>query len=141
VCVYPPQTDIAGFACAIAGLSLCDHLTSDNARWTKSLRDRLGLTTLVRLAGLLWCAAAGRARHTVRLAPLPGRLEGRTLFLIEERTRTISIVHKPCHSAAPLRSLPGLAPFVALLRTSHALRSTQGWAGAHRRALSPAHSR
>ena len=126
---------------ATAGLSLCDHLTSDNARWTKSLRDRFGLTTLVRLAGLRWGAAAGRTRPTGRLAPLPWRLEGRTLFLVEERTRTISIVHKPCHSAAPLRSLPGLAPFVALLRTSHALRRAQGGAGAHRRALSPEHSR
>jgi hypothetical protein len=128
VFVYPPKKDIARFECAIAGISRCDHLTADHARWTQSLRDSFGLTTLVRLEGRLWGAASGRTRPTVRLAPLPWSLEGRTLCLLEERPRTISIVHKPCHSAAPLLSLPGLAPFVELLSTSHAIRSAQGWA-------------
>ena len=47
-------------------------LGSDNPSCTKSLRDSFGLTTLVRLEGILWCAALGRTRHTVRM---PG--EGR----------------------------------------------------------------
>ena len=64
----------------------------------------------------------------VHLPPLTWSLDGRTLFLSEERTNTISIVHTPCHSAAPMLSLPGLAPFVELLSTSHAIRSAQGWA-------------
>src|SRR4029453_7004966 len=55
---------------------------------TKSLRYSFGLTTLVRLEGIPWCAALGRTRHTVRLAPLPWSLDGRTLFLSEERTNT-----------------------------------------------------
>jgi hypothetical protein len=93
---------------------------------TKSLRDSFGLTTLVRLEGILWCAALGRTRHTVRLPPLTWSLDGRTLFLSEKRTNTIPILHKPCHSAAPMLSLPGLAPFVELLSTSNAIRSAQG---------------
>jgi hypothetical protein len=64
----------------------------------------------------------------VRLAPLTWSLDGRTLFLSEERTNTIPIVPKPCRSAAPMLSLPGLAAFVELLNTSHAIRSAQGWA-------------
>src|ERR1700757_1759042 len=95
---------------------------------TKSLRDSFGLTTLVRLEGILWGAALGRTRHTVRLTPLTWSMDGRTLLLLEERTNTISILHNPCHSAAPMLSLPGLAPFVELLSTSHAIRSAQGWA-------------
>ena len=97
-------------------------------RTTKSLRDSFGLTTLVRLERILWCAALGRTRHTVRLPPLTWSLDGRTLLLSEERTNTIPIAHKPCYSAAPLLSLPGLVPFVELLSTSNAIRSAQGWA-------------
>jgi hypothetical protein len=88
---------------------------------TKSLRYSFGLTTLVRLEGIPWCAALGRTRHTVRLAPLPWSLDGRTLFLSEERTNTIPI-------AALMRSLPWLALSVEILSTSHAIRSAQGWA-------------
>src|SRR5262245_26373392 len=40
--------------------------TSDNMYCTKSLRDSFGRTTLVRLEGILWCAALSRTRHTVR---------------------------------------------------------------------------
>jgi len=64
----------------------------------------------------------------VRLPPLPWSLDGRTLLRSEERTNTIPIAPTPCHSAAPLLSLPGLAPSVELLSTSHAIRSAQGWA-------------
>ena len=102
--------------------------TSDNPVCTKSLRDSFGLTTLVRLEGILWCAVLGRTRHTVRRPPLTWSLDGRTLFLSEKRTNTIPIVHNPCHSTAPMLSLPGLAPFVDLLSTSYAIRSAQGWA-------------
>jgi hypothetical protein len=62
------------------------------------------------------------------LPPLTWSMEGRTLFLSEERTNTISILHKPCHSAAPMLSLLWLAPFVEILSTSNAIRSAQGWA-------------
>jgi hypothetical protein len=102
--------------------------TSDNGHCTKSRRDSFGLTTFVRLEGIFWCAALGRTRHTVRLPPLTWSLDGRTLFLSEEHTNTIPIVHTPCHSAAPMLSLPGLAPSGEILSTSHAIRSTQGWA-------------
>ena len=62
---------------------------------TKLLRDSFGLTTFVRLEGMLLCAALGRTRHTVRLPPLTWSLDGRTLLLSEERTNTIPILHKP----------------------------------------------
>ena len=95
-------------------------------RCTKSLRDSFGLTTLVRLERILWCAALGRTRHTVRLPPLTWSMDGRTLLRSEERTDTIPIANQPCHSAAPMRSLPGLAPFVERLSTTNAIRSAQG---------------
>src|SRR5262249_1895153 len=95
---------------------------------TKSLRDSFGLTTFVRLEGILWCAALEGTRHTVRLPPLTWSLDGRTLLLSEERTNTIPIAHKPCHSAAPMRSLPWLDPSVEYRSTSHAIRSAQGLA-------------
>ena len=46
----------------------------------------------------------------MRLPPLTWSLDGRTLLPSEERTNTIPIAHKPCHSAAPMLSLPWLAP-------------------------------
>jgi hypothetical protein len=112
-----------------------------NARCTKSLRDSFGLTTLVRLERILWCAALGRTRNTVRLPPLTWGMDGRTLLRSEERTDTIPIAHTPCHSAAPMRSLPWLALFVERLSTTNAIRSAQGWVRAHCGALSPEHSR
>ena len=45
----------------------------------------------------------------MRLPPLTWSLDGRTLLLSEERTNTIPIAHKSCHSAAPMLSLPWLA--------------------------------
>ena len=101
---------------------------SDKGYCTKSLCDSFGLATLVRLEGILWGAALGRTRHTVPLPPLTWSMDARTLLLSEERTDTIPILHTPCHSAAPMLSLPGLAPFVELLSTSNAIRSAQGWA-------------
>jgi len=64
----------------------------------------------------------------VLLPPLTWSMDERTLLLSEEHTDTISIAYKPCHSAAPMLSLPGLAPFLELLSTNNAIRSAQGWA-------------
>jgi hypothetical protein len=58
-----------------------------------------------------------RKRHTVCLPPLTWSMDGRTLLPSEERTDTIPILHKTCHSAAPILSLRWLATSVELLST------------------------
>src|SRR4029453_9085747 len=66
---------------------------------TKSLRDSFGLTALILPEGILSCTAVDRTRDAVRLPPWTWGMDGRTLFPSEERTDTILIPHKPCHSA------------------------------------------
>src|SRR5215475_11166326 len=106
---------LVGFPCHIKDIahnrdSSSHSVNTDVGYCTKSLRDSFGLTTFVRLEGILWCAALDRTRHTVRLPPLTWSLDERTLFLSEEHINTIPIAHKPCHSAAPMLSLLCLPP-------------------------------
>ena len=46
--------------CSVSVLDILIHCT-------KSLRDSFGLTELVMLRGMLWCAASDRAREAVHL--------------------------------------------------------------------------
>jgi hypothetical protein len=72
-----------------------------SANWTKSLRDSLELAELAMLRGMRWCAALDRKRESAgRIPSLTGSKDKRTLVAWKERSDTILILHKLCHTAA-----------------------------------------